>query len=60
MVSNFMALFIGFSKWSNSNKKSAVLKVIVCIIKVIIKEIDKCVGENRGYNIFFVVRIWIS
>ena len=33
------------------------LKAIVYIIRVIIREIDKCVGENRGYSVLFVVGI---
>ena len=52
-----MALFIGFNKWSNSNKKSAMLKSIVYIIRVVIREINKYMGENRGYGALFVVRI---
>ena len=55
-----MALFIGFSKRSNSNRKSAVLKAIVYIIRVIIGEINKCMGENRGYSMLFIVKTWIS
>jgi len=55
-----VALFIGFSKWSNSGRKSTILEAIIYIIRVIIREIDKCVGENRGYYILFIVRMWIS
>ena len=47
---------MGFSKWSNSNKKSAVLKAIIYIIRVVVREIDKCIGENRGYGVLFVVK----
>ena len=57
MVSSFIVLFIGFSKWFNSGKKSAILKTIIYIIRVIIKEMDECIGENRGYGALFVVRI---
>ena len=55
-----MALFIEFSKWPNSSRKSTVLKAIVCIIRVVIKETDKCVGENRGYSVLFIVKIRTS
>ena len=51
---------MGFSKWSNSNKKSTVLKAIVYIIRVVIKEMDECIGENRGYSALFVVRTQTS
>ena len=51
-----MVLFIGFSKWSNSSRKSTILEVIVYIIRVVIREIDKCVGENRGYDALFMVK----
>ena len=60
MVSGFVVLFVGFSKWFNSNKKSVVLKAIVYIIKVVIKEMDKYIEENRGYGVLFVVKIWTS
>ena len=60
MVSSFIALFIGFSKWSNNNKKSAMLKAIIYIIRVVVGEMDECVEENRGYSVLFVVRTWIS
>ena len=33
------------------------LKIIIYIIRVIFKEINKCVGENRGYSILFIVKI---
>ena len=56
MVSGFVALFIEFSKWFNSSKKSAVLKAIIYIIRAVIKEINKYIGENRGYSALFVVR----
>ena len=56
MVSGFMALFIGFNKWFNSGKKSAVLKAIVYIIRVVVGEMDECMGENRGYGVLFVVK----
>ena len=36
------------------------LKVIIYIIKVIFKEMDKYIGKNRGYSILFIIRIWIS
>ena len=51
-----MVLFIGLSKWFNSGRKSTILEVIVYIIRVVIREIDKCIGENRGYSTLFVVR----
>ena len=57
MVSSFVVLFIGFSKWSNSGRKSTVLKVIIYIIRVVVGEMDECVGENKGYSVLFVVRI---
>ena len=60
MVSGFVVLFVGFSKWFNSNKKSVVLKAIVYIIRVVVGETDKYMGENRGYGALFVVRIWTS
>jgi hypothetical protein len=41
-------------------KKNAVLKAIVYIIRVVIKEMDKCMGENRGYSVLFVVRTQIN
>ena len=50
-----MALFIGLSKWSNSGRKSTMLEAIVYIIRVVIREMDKCVGENRGYSALFMV-----
>jgi hypothetical protein len=56
VVFSFIALFIKFSKWSNSNKKSAILKAIIYIIRVVVKETDKCIKENRGYNTLFVVK----
>ena len=56
MVSGFVALFMGFSKWSNSSRKSAVLKAIVYIIRVVVGEIDEYIKENRGYGALFVVR----
>ena len=31
------------------------LEAIVYIIKVMFKEIDKCIGENRGYSVLFIV-----
>ena len=55
MVSSFVALFIGLSKWSNSGRKSTVLEAIIYIIRVIIRETDKCIGENRGYSTLFMV-----
>jgi hypothetical protein len=55
VVSGFAALFAGFSKWSNSRRKSTVLEAIVCIIRVVVRETDECVGENRGYGALFVV-----
>ena len=55
-----MALFIGFSKWSNSSRKSTILEVIVYIIRVVIREMDKYVGENRGYSVLFMVKTRIS
>ena len=60
MVSGFVALFIGLSKWSNSGRKSTILEAIVYIIRVVVRETDKCVGENRGYSALFVVRTWTS
>ena len=60
MVSGFVALFIGFSKWSNSSRKSIILKAIVYIIRVIIREINKYIGENRRYSALFVVKMRIS
>ena len=36
------------------------LKAIVYIIRVIVTEINKCVGENRGYSALFVVGTWTS
>ena len=32
------------------------LEVIIYIIRVIIREMDKCIGENRGYSALFIVR----
>ena len=52
-----MVLFIGLSKWSNSGRKSTILKAIVYIIRVIIRETDKYIGENRGYSALFMVGI---
>ena len=43
MVSGFIALFIGFSEWSNNSRKSTILEAIVYIIRVIVREIDKCI-----------------
>ena len=60
MVSSFMTLFIGFSKWFNNSKKSAVLKAIVYIIRVVIKEMDECVEENKGYNTLFIIKTQTS
>ena len=60
MVSSFVVLFIGFNKWFNSGKKSTVLKAIVYIIRVVVREMDKYIRENRGYGALFVVRMWIS
>jgi len=60
VVSSFIALFIKFSKWSNNNKKSAMLKAIVYIIRVVIKETDKYMGENKGYSALFMVKTQIS
>jgi hypothetical protein len=34
-----------------------VLKAIVYIIRVIFKEIDEYVGENRGYSALFIIKI---
>ena len=31
------------------------LEAIVYIIRVVVREIDKCMGENRGYSALFVV-----
>ena len=47
-----MALFIGFSKWSNSSRKSTILEAIVYIIRVIIKKMDKCVWEKIGAIVY--------
>ena len=33
------------------------LEVIVYVIRVIFREIDKCIKENRGYNTLFIVGI---
>ena len=55
-----MALFIGFSKWPNSGRKRTILKAIIYIIRVIVREINKCVGENRGYSALFVVKTQTS
>ena len=55
MVSSFVVLFMGLSKWSNSGRKSTILEAIVYIIRVIIREMDKYMGENRGYSVLFVV-----
>ena len=60
MVSSFVVLFIGLSKWSNSGRKSTILEAIIYIIRVIIREIDKYIGENRGYSALFMVRTRIS
>ena len=51
-----MVLFMGFSKWSNNNKKSIVLKAIIYIIRVVVEGINKYMGENRGYGALFVVK----
>ena len=32
------------------------LEVIVYIIRVVVRETDEYMGENRGYGILFVVR----
>ena len=40
-----MALFIGFSKWFNSSRKSTVLETIVYIIRVVIREVID--NDNR-------------
>jgi len=48
---------MGFSKWPNSGRKSTILEIIVCIIRVVIREIDEYMGENRGYSILFMVGI---
>ena len=55
MVSSFVVLFIGLSKWSNSGRKSTILEAIVYIIRVVVRETDKCMGENRGYSTLFMV-----
>ena len=57
MVFSFIALFMGFSKWSNSSRKSTMLEAIVCKIRVVIKKINKCVGENKGYSALFIVKM---
>jgi hypothetical protein len=31
------------------------LEAIVYIIRVVIRETDKCIGENRGYSALFIV-----
>ena len=36
------------------------LKAIIYIIRVIFKEIDKYIRENRGYSILFIIRTQIS
>ena len=33
------------------------LKAIVYIIRVIFKEINKYIKENRGYSILFIIKI---
>ena len=33
------------------------LEAIVYIIRVIFREMDKYIGENRGYNILFIVKM---
>ena len=33
------------------------LEAIIYIIRVIIREIDKYIGENRGYSTLFIVGI---
>jgi len=60
VVFGFVVLFVGFSKWFNSSRKSAVLKAIVCIIRVVIKEMDECVEENKGYNTLFIIKTQTS
>ena len=55
MVSSFIALFIGLSKWSSSGRKSTILEAIIYIIRVIIRERDKYIGENRSYSALFIV-----
>ena len=57
MVSNFIILFIKFNKWSNNSRESTILKAIIYIIRVIFKEINKYIGENKGYSILFIIRI---
>ena len=32
------------------------LKVIIYIIRVIFKEINKYIGKNRGYSMLFIVK----
>ena len=56
MVFSFVALFIGFNKWSNNGKKNAMLKAIVYIIRVVIGKTDKCMGKDKGYSALFVVK----
>ena len=46
MVFSFIALFIGFSKWFNNSRESTALEVTVYIIRVIIREINKCVKKK--------------
>ena len=46
MVFNSIALFIGFSKWFNNNRESTALEITIYIIRVIIKEINKYIGEK--------------
>jgi len=57
VVFGFVVLFIGLNKWSNSGRKSTVLEAIVYIIRVVVRETDKYVGENRGYSVLFMVRM---
>ena len=33
------------------------LEVIIYIIRVMFKKINKYIGENRGYNILFIIGI---
>ena len=46
MVSGSVALFVGFSKWFNNGRESTALEATVCVIRVIIGEMDECVGEK--------------
>jgi len=42
-----VVLFIGFNKWFNSGRKSTVLKAIVYIIKVIVREVINSNNRDR-------------